>query len=91
VVLSGESDVSAAAELTAAPTMQIVADARHLTVDLSGLRFADSASIQAFVRADRALKADGGTMELVTPEPAVARVRRAATSWTVACRAGTSG
>jgi anti-sigma B factor antagonist len=73
-VLSGESDVSAAAELTAAPTMHIAADARHPTVDLSRLRFADSASIQAFVRADRVLKADGGAMELVAPQPAVAQV-----------------
>jgi anti-anti-sigma regulatory factor len=54
--------------------MHIVADARHPTVDLSRLRFADSASIQAFVRADRVLKADGGAMELVAPPPAVAQV-----------------
>lgn len=74
VVLSGESDASVVAESTATLTMQIAAGARHLTVDLSGLRFADSVSTQTFVQADRALKADGGTMELVAPQPAVARV-----------------
>ena len=73
LVLSGESDISAAAELTVL-IMQLAAGARHLTVDLSGLRFADSASIQAFIRADRALKASGGTLVLLAPQPVVARV-----------------
>src|SRR5579863_5938315 len=74
LVLSGESDVSTAAELTAALTMQVAAGVRYLTIDLSGLGFADSASIQAFVQADRAFKARGGAMELVAPQPTVARV-----------------
>ena len=73
-MLSGESDVSAAAELTAALTIQVAVGVRHLTVDLAGLRFADSASIQAFVQADRALKASGGALELAAPQPTVARV-----------------
>ncbi len=61
------------AELREALTAQLASGARHLTVDLSGLRFADSAVIRELVMADRKLKDQGGGLELANPQPAVAR------------------
>ena len=73
VTLSGEADVTTVAELSEALTAQLASGARHLTVDLSGLRFADSAVIRELVMADRKLKDRSGGLELANPQPAVAR------------------
>jgi anti-anti-sigma factor len=43
-------------------------------VDLSGLRFADSAAIGTLVRAARTLKARGGRLDLTNPPPALAQM-----------------
>ena len=72
-MLSGEADITTMAELSEALTAQLASGARHLTVDLSGLRFADSAVIRELVMADRKLKDRGGCLELANPQPAVAR------------------
>jgi anti-anti-sigma factor len=71
--LSGEADMSVAGQLDNALNAQISEGARHLTVDLSGLRFADSAAIRTLIEAHLALKARGGTLELTAPQPVVAR------------------
>jgi len=71
--LSGEADVTTAAELSEALTAQLADGARHLMVDLSGLRFADSSAIRALVLAGRTLKQRGGALELANPQPVVAR------------------
>ena len=71
--LSGEADITSAAGLSDALAAQLATGAPHLTVDLSGLRFADSAVIRTLVLADRTLKDRGGGLELVRPQPAVAR------------------
>ena len=71
--LSGEADLTTAAELTGALSAQLAAGARHLTVDLSRLRFADSAVIRELVLADRRLKERGGGLALAHPPPVVAR------------------
>jgi anti-sigma B factor antagonist len=73
LMLSGEADLTTAAELTDALTAQLATGARHLTVDLSRLRFADSAVIRALVLADRMLKNRGGGLALADPQPGVAR------------------
>lgn len=73
LMLAGEADLTTVAELSVALTARLSGGARHLTVDISGLRFADSAAIRALVLADRALKDRGGALELVRPQPAVAR------------------
>jgi anti-sigma B factor antagonist len=73
LMLSGEADLTTAAELTDALTAQLATGARHLTVDLSRLRFADSAVIRALVLADRMLKNRGGGLALAYPQPGVAR------------------
>jgi anti-sigma B factor antagonist len=73
LTLSGEADLTTVAELTEALTAQLAIGARHLTVDLSRLRFADSAAIRALVLADRTLKKRGGGLTLTHPQPVVAR------------------
>jgi anti-anti-sigma factor len=73
LTLSGEADVTTVAELSAALTAQLTSGAQHLTVNLSGLRFADSAVIRELVLAGRTLKDRGGGLELANPQPAVAR------------------
>jgi anti-anti-sigma factor len=74
VRLSGECDVSTVGPLRDALNAQISGGARHLTVDLSDLGFADSASINVLVAAHRALRELGGGLELAFPQPPVAQV-----------------
>ena len=76
LVLAGETDMTTAAELSRALTAQLASGARCLTVDISGLRFADSSSVRALALAARALRERGGEMVLLRPQPAVARVLR---------------
>jgi anti-anti-sigma factor len=73
LTLSGEADLTSVAELTEALTAQLAIGERHLTVDLTRLRFADSAVIRALVLADRTLKQRGGGLTLRHPQPVVAR------------------
>lgn len=72
--LSGEADLSTLGQLRDALNDQISGGARQLTIDLSGLRFADSSSIRVLTDAHLALRAQGGTLELVDPQPNVARI-----------------
>jgi anti-sigma B factor antagonist len=74
IVLSGEADLTTLAELSGVLNEQIWAGARLVTVDLSGLRFADSASITALAQAARALRDQGGDLELLDPQQSVARI-----------------
>jgi len=74
VVLAGEADVNTLAQLNSVLNDQIWAGARLVTVDLSGLRFADSATIAALVSAARTLRDQGGDLELLSPRSAVDRV-----------------
>jgi anti-anti-sigma factor len=72
-MLSGEVDLTTAAELSDALTAQLASGTPHLTVDVSRLQFADSAVIRALVLANRTLKGRGGGLELAHPQPVVAR------------------
>ena len=72
--LSGETDLSTVGQLRDALDGQISGGVRQLTIDLSGLRFADSGSIRALTAAHLALKAQGGSLELLHPQPNVARI-----------------
>jgi anti-sigma B factor antagonist len=74
VTLSGEADWSSAGQLSELMNAQLSGGARQVRVDVSGLRFADSASVRVLVLTGRALKQRGGTLILVRPQPAVARV-----------------
>ena len=73
VTLSGEADITTVLGLSEARTAQLASGTRHLTVDLSGLRFADSAVIRELVMAGRKLKDRGGGLALAYPQPVVAR------------------
>jgi anti-sigma B factor antagonist len=74
LVLAGEADLTSLDQLNSALNAQLWAGVHLLTVDLSRLRFADSATVAALVHAARALRDQGGCLELLRPLPAVARV-----------------
>jgi anti-anti-sigma factor len=74
VVLSGEADLASAGELSELLTAQLAGGVQRLMVDLSGLRFADSASVRALVLAGKTLRDRGGALVLARPQRAVARV-----------------
>jgi anti-sigma B factor antagonist len=73
-MLSGEADLTSAGQLSALITAQVALGTQQLTVDVSGLRFADSATIRTLVLAARTLKERGGDMILLRPRQPVARV-----------------
>jgi anti-sigma B factor antagonist len=74
--LSGECDLTTTGQLSDALGAQIATGVQHLTIDLSALRFADSMTIREFIEAHHALKTAGGTLELLRPQPAVAKSLR---------------
>jgi anti-anti-sigma factor len=74
VVLSGEADLTSAAQLNALITSQLSGGTRQLTVDVSGLRFADSASIRTLMLAARTLKERGGSLVLLRPQETISKV-----------------
>lgn len=74
IVLRGEADVTSAEQLRTLIAAQVSRDTRQLTIDVSELRFADSATIQALVLAARTLRQQGGNLVLLHPRQPVARV-----------------
>lgn len=74
LVLAGEADVTTLAQLNSALDTQVQTGVRLLTVDLSRLRFADSATVAALVLTARSLRDQGGQLEVLHPQPAVARI-----------------
>lgn len=74
VVLAGEADLTCVGQLGVLITGQLAGGARQLTIDVSGLRFVDSASIRTLVLAARTLTERGGSMVLLNPQKSVARV-----------------
>ncbi|HUN32014.1 MAG TPA: STAS domain-containing protein [Trebonia sp.] len=73
IALSGEADLTVVPVLEEVLGTQISSGARLVTMDLSELAFADSATIGALLRASRVLRDLGGGLELRDPQPAVAR------------------
>lgn len=63
-----------AGQLSALLAAQLSTGAANLMVDVSELRFADSASVRALVLAAKTLRERGGSLVLVRPQSAVARV-----------------
>jgi len=74
VMLAGEADLTNSAQLSTFLSAQLCDGARQLTIDVSGLRFADSASIRTLVLTARTLKERGGSLLLLRPQQPVARV-----------------
>jgi anti-anti-sigma factor len=74
IVLTGELDVTTDAELSELVTGQLTEQTLHLTIDVSGLDFADTSAIRVFVLAAKTLRQRGGDLVLLRPQPALARV-----------------
>jgi anti-sigma B factor antagonist len=74
VVLSGEADYTSLARLDAVLSGQLSGGTRWLTIDVSGLSFADTASIRALLLTAKALKERCGSLVLLNPQRPVARV-----------------
>jgi anti-anti-sigma factor len=74
ITLSGEADVTTAAELSELVAGQLADGTLQLTIDISELTFADTASIRVLVLAARTLKQRGGNLVLLRPHRALARI-----------------
>jgi anti-anti-sigma factor len=74
ITLSGETDVTTVAELSELITTQLSGGTLYLTIDASGLSFADSASVRVLALAARTLQQRGGGLVLLRPQQVVARI-----------------
>ena len=74
IVLTGEVDITTAAELSELVTGQLTEGTLHLTIDVGGLDFADTAGIRVFLLAAKKLRQRGGDLVLLRPQRTLARV-----------------
>ena len=74
LVLTGEADVTSVTRLDKALTAQISGQAVQLTIDATNLRYADSASVTTLVMAAMKVRTRNGSVTLLNPQPAVARI-----------------
>jgi len=74
LVLTGEADVTSVTRLDKVLTAQIPGQAVQLTIDATNLRYADSASVTTLVMAAMKVRTRNGSMTLLNPQPAVARI-----------------
>ena len=74
ITLSGEASITTAGELSELVTAQLSGGTVYLTIDASGLSFADSASVRVLVLAAGTLRERGGGLVLLRPQPALARM-----------------
>ena len=74
ITLSGEVDLSTLAELSDLITAQLAGGTVHLTIDVSGMSFADSASMRVLMLAAMTVRKRGGGLVLLRPQPALARL-----------------
>jgi anti-anti-sigma factor len=72
--VSGETDLTTVAELSELVTAQLSGGTLRLTIDASGLSFADSASVRVLVLAARTLRQRGGGLVLLHPQRGLARM-----------------
>jgi anti-sigma B factor antagonist len=74
IVVRGEVDLTNAAELSELVTGQLADGTLHLTVDVGGLDYADTAGIRVFLLAAKALRQRGGDLVLLRPQRTLARI-----------------
>jgi anti-sigma B factor antagonist len=74
ITLSGEVDLSTITELSDLINAQLAGGTVHLTIDVSGMSFADSASMRVLMLAAMTLRKRGGGLVLLRPRPALARL-----------------
>jgi anti-anti-sigma factor len=71
VELSGAADLRSAAQLGEVLTSEVAGEARHLTIEASGLSFVDSAAARLLMMTARLLRERGGNLTVAHPQPAV--------------------
>lgn len=74
ITLTGEMDLSNAADVERELLHAEATDARTIVIDLSGLQFMDSTGIRLLIAADGRARADGGRLSLTRPPAQVLRV-----------------
>ena len=74
ILVAGEVDLTNADELSEVVTGQLADGTLHLTVDVGGLDFADTAGIRVFLLAAKALRQRGGSLVLLRPQRPLARI-----------------
>jgi anti-anti-sigma factor len=72
ITLSGETDMTTVAELSELVTAQLSGGTLYLTIDASGLSFADLASVRVIMLAARTLQERGGGLVLLRPQRVLA-------------------
>jgi anti-anti-sigma factor len=90
LVLTGEADVTSIARLDTVLAAQISGQAVQLTIDATNLRYVDSASVTTLVMAAMKVRTRNGSVTLLNPQPAVARILdllRAGEMFCIRCRA----
>jgi len=74
VTLSGEADITTAARLSELVTAQLSGETRYLSIDAAEPTYADLMAIHVLLTAAKTLKERGGSMVLLRPQRAVARM-----------------
>jgi anti-anti-sigma factor len=74
ITLAGEADVATLGALSDLLTAQLSDGVAQLVIDASGLRFVDAASVRLLAEAGQALRARGGMLVVLHPQPTVRRV-----------------
>lgn len=74
IELAGEADVTGSETLHALLETETRRRPGLLVIEMSGLRFMDSAALHAILRTHLVLGKDGGRLALVSPHDTVARV-----------------
>jgi anti-sigma B factor antagonist len=74
IVVSGEVDLTNADELSELVTSQLADGTLHLTVDVGGLDFADTAAIRVLLLAAKTLRQRGGDLVLLRTQRTLARI-----------------
>jgi anti-sigma B factor antagonist len=75
VTVAGELDLSTAPDLQDA-LADLTGEPRTVVVDLSGLEFCDSTGLAALLGAHKTLSDNGGTLELLAPNPMLVNLVR---------------
>jgi len=74
LVLAGEADVTSVERLDQALDAQLAGQAGQLTIDVTELRYVDSAAMRALMTAAMKARAQDGGVTLLNPQPLVARM-----------------
>jgi anti-sigma B factor antagonist len=74
ITLTGELDISAVRDLEAALTAAAAAEHAHVDVDMSGVKFIDSAGLGCLIRAYKRFDEAERRLRIVDPSPTVTRL-----------------